>query len=83
MIECKKKKHVVSRQLCQQSHVWDKHKFMKLDESIKGNVTFIDHSKISINGKYTILIRLKNGSHQFISNVYYISIVKSNTLSLR
>jgi hypothetical protein len=68
----------VSNHMCK-----DKHKFMKLNESIKGNVTFVDHSRISIKGKYTILIRLKNDSHQFISNVYYISIVKSNILSLR
>jgi hypothetical protein len=69
---------------CASNHMCkDKHKFMKLNESIKGNVTFVDHSRISIKGKYTILIRLKNDSHQFISNVYYISIVKSNILSLR
>ena len=36
---------------------------MKLDESIRGNVTFIDHLKVFIKEKYTILIRLKNGIH--------------------
>jgi len=29
----------------------DKDKFVELDESIKGNFTFVDHSKISIKKK--------------------------------
>jgi len=37
----------------------DKNKFMKLDEAIRGNVTFADHSKVAIKGKRTILIKLK------------------------
>jgi hypothetical protein len=69
---------------CANNHTCgDKQKFMKLNESIRGNVTFVDHLRISIKQKYMILIKLKNGSHQFISNIYYISIVKSKILSLR
>jgi hypothetical protein len=60
----------------------DKDKFMKLDEAIKDNVTFADHSKVAIKGKCIILIKLKDGSHQFIGDVYYIPMVKSNILSL-
>jgi hypothetical protein len=60
----------------------DKDKFMKLDEAIRGNVTFTDHSKVFIKGKCLILIKLKDGSHQFIGDVYYISTMKSNILSL-
>jgi len=37
----------------------DKDKFMKLDESINGNVIFANHSKVSIKGKFIILIKLK------------------------
>jgi hypothetical protein len=41
----------------------DRDKFIEFDELIKGNVTFMDHSKFSINKKGTILIKLKNKSH--------------------
>jgi hypothetical protein len=37
---------------------------------------------LSSKKKGTILIKLKYESHQFIGDVYYISMVKSNILSL-
>jgi hypothetical protein len=55
---------------------------MKLDEAIRGNVTFANHSKVIIKGKCTILIKLKDESYQFIGDVYYIPIMKNNILSL-
>jgi len=60
----------------------DKDKFMELDKAIRGNVTLTDHSKVAIKGKNMILIKLKEGSHQFIGDVYYIPTMKSNILSL-
>jgi hypothetical protein len=54
---------------------------MKLDEAIRGNVTFMNHSKVVIKEKFMILIKLKDGSRQFISDVYYILIMKRNILS--
>ena len=56
--------------------------FVELDESKSGHVTFGDASKIIIKGKGQILIHLENGRHQFISNVYYVSNMKNNILSL-
>jgi len=61
----------------------DKEKFMELDEAIRGNVTFANHSKVAIKGKCMILIKLKDGSHQFIGDVYYIPTIKINILSFR
>jgi len=56
--------------------------FVELDESIGGNVSFGDDSRILVKGKGNILIRLKDRRHQFISNVYYVSNMKNNILSL-
>jgi len=59
----------------------DKDKFIELDEAIRGNVIFTDHSKVVIKGKCIILIKFKDKSHQFIGDVYYIPTIKSNILS--
>jgi hypothetical protein len=54
----------------------EKDKFMELDKEIRANITFMDHSKVAIKGKCTILIKLKDESHQFIGDVYYIPTLK-------
>ncbi|OMP12581.1 hypothetical protein COLO4_03001 [Corchorus olitorius] len=45
--------------------------FAEFDEKVRGTITFGDSYKIVVRGKGKILIRLKDGSHQFISDVYY------------
>jgi hypothetical protein len=41
-------------------------KYMELNESIKGNVIFINHLKVFIKGKCMILIKLKNRRFEII-----------------
>ncbi|KAK2989940.1 hypothetical protein RJ640_013864 [Escallonia rubra] len=57
-----------------------------MDESVIGNIIFGHMSKIPVKvkgkGKGKILIKLKNGGHQFISNVYYVLEMKANILSM-
>ena len=48
----------------------DKNKFMEFNE------IFVDYSKVFIQKKGTILIRMEDGSYQFIDDVYYISTIK-------
>ncbi|KAL4201577.1 hypothetical protein AMTRI_Chr02g259320 [Amborella trichopoda] len=56
--------------------------FVELNELSHGHVTFVDLSKRPLRGKGKILIKMNNGSHQFISDVYYVADMKNNILSM-
>ncbi|KAH9670830.1 hypothetical protein KPL70_017126 [Citrus sinensis] len=56
--------------------------FIQLSESVNGSVAFGDDSKVPVKGRGNILFHVKDGSHQIISNVYYVPNMKSNILSL-
>ena len=56
--------------------------FVDLDELVSGNVSFVDNSKIPVKGKGKVFICLKDGRHEFLSNVYYVLNMKNNILSL-
>jgi hypothetical protein len=56
--------------------------FGDLDDHVKGQVTFGDISKVPVKGRGNIPIRLKNGDHSYIADVYYVPAIKHNLLSI-
>ncbi|XP_028085883.1 uncharacterized protein LOC114286853 [Camellia sinensis] len=65
------------------NHMYGKRElFVELDETIQAQVSFGDSSMTPVKGRGNILIKLKNGDHDYISNVYYVLAMKSNILSM-
>ncbi|XP_023636039.1 uncharacterized protein LOC111829954 [Capsella rubella] len=60
----------------------DRRYFTKLDNMIAGKVRFGDDSRIDIKGKGSIAFIDMNGEPRTMPNVYYISDLRSNIISL-
>jgi len=56
--------------------------FTDLDESYRSEVKFGNNSTVPVMGKGRIGIRLKNGSHKYISDVLYVPSLRQNLLSM-
>lgn len=56
--------------------------FTDLDESVRSKVKFVDDSSILVMGKGKIFIKLKNGDHKYISDVFYVPGMKSILLTI-
>lgn len=50
--------------------------FTTFNKSFGGNISFGDKTKVSINGRGYVLIKLKNGDHHFIFDIYYVPALK-------
>jgi len=66
-----------SNHMCGQRDLFD-----DLDETIQGLVIFGDTSKVPFKGKGNIPIKLKNGDHSYIADVYYVPTIKQNLVSI-
>ena len=56
--------------------------FSSLNETVKSTVKFGNNSNIPIEGKCQIAIRLKDGSQNFICDVFYAPGLHHNLLSM-
>ncbi|GJS95319.1 hypothetical protein Tco_0802287 [Tanacetum coccineum] len=56
--------------------------FSELNENITGRIKFEDGSCVRIKGKGSILFQGKNGEQKLLKDMYYISELRSNVISL-
>jgi transposase InsO family protein len=56
--------------------------FFELDRNIKGTVEFGDGVMVQIEGMGTILFQCKNGEHHTFADVYFISNLTTNIVSV-
>ncbi|XP_039051525.1 uncharacterized protein LOC120192912 [Hibiscus syriacus] len=66
---------------CRNHVCGNKSSFSHLDEILQTTVSFGDKSTVDVVGKGDISIRNKNGFVESISNVFFVSALKSNLLS--
>ncbi|KAH7557154.1 hypothetical protein JRO89_XS11G0061700 [Xanthoceras sorbifolium] len=60
----------------------DKFAFSELDESFRNTVKFGDNYLVSVMGKGNVTIRTKENTAQIISNIFFVSDLKTNLLSI-
>jgi len=56
--------------------------FSELDTGVRGTVRFGDGSVVAIEGRGTILFKLKSGEHRELGGVYYIPRLTTNIVSI-
>ena len=56
--------------------------FSELDDDVTGTVKFGDDSRVAIRGHGTIIFRCQNGKHRALTDVYYISQLRSSIISI-
>ena len=56
--------------------------FSMIDENVKSQVTLGTDSKVSVMGKGRVSVLTKKGEKKSISDVYYVSGMKCNLLSI-
>ena len=59
-----------------------KDSFSELDGDVTGTVKFGDGSRVSIQGRGTIIFRCQNGEHRALTDVYYIPQLRSSIISI-
>jgi GAG-pre-integrase domain len=57
-------------------------KFAEIDMTIRGSVKFGDGSTVDIHGRGSILLECSTDEHRLLTDVYYISMLRSNIISL-
>ena len=56
--------------------------FSELDDDVTDTVKFGDGSRVAIRGRGTIIFRCQNGEHHALTDVYYITELRSSIISI-
>jgi hypothetical protein len=60
----------------------NKNMFLKLDESVKGKVNFVNNNKVEVMGKGTIAIKFKKGCIMYVHDTLFVPSLKHNFLRI-
>ena len=59
-----------------------KDSFSELDGDVTGTVKFGDGSRVTNQGRDTIIFKCQNGEHRVLTDVYYIPQLRSSIISI-